>query len=319
MYFDFDDDRPDFTPVGRAISWREGVLISIILHLLLVILIIAAPDLPIFQQAEARRQAALLDANRQEAPMRFVFAQPRADVLAPTPPERPELSDEDRAARARERAVAPTNPLPFSRGDTSERVERAEREVARGDGPEPDVSAEPEAPQRSPRELEFGERPDAPPLPPPAEERVASAARGPSGGSLGEALRNLDRYVQNSQFDNQGGGTSTFGSFLQFDTRGVDFGRWVLRFMAQVERNWYPLIRQAAMLSFSGRVVLTLHVHKDGSITDLAVVGPSQVDGFNNAAYGALASSNPTVPLPPEYPADKAFFTVTFFYNERPQ
>ena len=27
-------------------------------------------------------------------------------------------------------------------------------------------------------------------------------------------------------------------------------------------------------------------------------------------------SSNPTQPLPPEYPSEKAFFTVTFFYNE---
>jgi hypothetical protein len=29
-------------------------------------------------------------------------------------------------------------------------------------------------------------------------------------------------------------------------------------------------------------------------------------------------ASNPTEPLPSEYPTEKAFFTVTFFYNERP-
>ena len=38
-----------------------------------------------------------------------------------------------------------------------------------------------------------------------------------------------------------------------------------------------------------------------------------------NAAFGALAGSNPTQPLPPEYPSEKAFFTVTFFYNESPR
>ena len=42
------------------------------------------------------------------------------------------------------------------------------------------------------------------------------------------------------------------------------------------------------------------------------------IESFNTAAAGALAASNPTLPLPPEYPSDKAFFTVTFFYNERP-
>jgi TonB family protein len=72
-------------------------------------------------------------------------------------------------------------------------------------------------------------------------------------------------------------------------------------------------------MASKGRVVITFNVHKDGTITDLTVVGPSPVDAFNNAAFGALASSNPTVPLPPEYPADQAFFTVTFFYNEEPQ
>jgi TonB family protein len=72
-------------------------------------------------------------------------------------------------------------------------------------------------------------------------------------------------------------------------------------------------------MSMSGRVVITFNVHKNGALTDLAIVGPSAVDAFNHAAFGALASSNPTQPLPPEYPADRAFFTVTFFYNEPPQ
>jgi hypothetical protein len=49
------------------------------------------------------------------------------------------------------------------------------------------------------------------------------------------------------------------------------------------------------------------------------VVGPCPIDSFNTPAFGALSASNPTQPLPPEYPADKAFFTVTFFYNESPR
>ena len=95
----------------------------------------------------------------------------------------------------------------------------------------------------------------------------------------------------------------------------MEFGPWIRRFVAQVKRNW--LIPYAAM-SMQGHVVITFNVHKDGSLTDLAVIGPCPIDAFNNAAYGALASSNPMQPLPPEYPAEKAFFTVTFFYNEVP-
>ena len=64
-------------------------------------------------------------------------------------------------------------------------------------------------------------------------------------------------------------------------------------------------------------MVITLNVHKDGSITDVPVVGASSMDAFNTAAFGALTASNPTQPLPPEYPDEKVFFTITFFYNER--
>ena len=55
---------------------------------------------------------------------------------------------------------------------------------------------------------------------------------------------------------------------------------------------------------------------QERQITDVAVVRPSPIDSFNNASYGAIVSSNPTEPLPPEYPVDQAFFTVTFYYNE---
>src|ERR1051326_5049096 len=45
MYFDFEDYRPDISPVGRAISWREGVLLSIIAHMAMVIVLLLAPRL----------------------------------------------------------------------------------------------------------------------------------------------------------------------------------------------------------------------------------------------------------------------------------
>jgi TonB family protein len=135
------------------------------------------------------------------------------------------------------------------------------------------------------------------------------------GGSLGDALRNLERYVQQESFDNQEGGGGAFGPSIQFDTKGVEFGPWIRRFIAQIKRNWF--IPYAAM-SFKGHVVITFNVHKSGALSDLSVIQPSGVDAFNNSAFNALAASNPTEPLPPEYPSDKAFFTVTFYFNETP-
>ena len=98
-------------------------------------------------------------------------------------------------------------------------------------------------------------------------------------------------------------------------TQGVEFGPWLRRFIAQIRRNWF--IPEAAMFQ-KGHVAITFYVGKDGRITELKVLRPSAIDAFNNSSFNALAASNPTQPLPPEYPDDRAFFTVTFYFNENP-
>ena len=320
MYFDLEDYHPDITPLGRAISWREGVLLSIIAHLCLVILILLFPK---FFHDDAAARARLLEAQQAQNERdhsTFVFVAPRNDVAAPKAPPRAEPSDKDRIAQAPQKAPQPTNPLPFSRGNTFERTDSppaAPPERARGQGPTPDPAQGQQAQTQQPEvkvpdtqsQLQF----NAPKQD--ARNNGANGKPGLGGGSLGDALRNLQRYVPRDQFENPGGSGGQFGPEIQFDTKGVEFGPWIRRFIAQVKRNWF--IPYAAM-SNKGHVVVTFNVHKDGSITDLAVVGPCPIEPFNNAAYGALSSSNPTVPLPPEYPSEKAFFTVTFFYNETP-
>jgi TonB family protein len=322
MYFDFEDYHPDITPVGRAISWREGVLLSIIVHLVFVIILIAAPKwLPDLFKSRAVQPITIAQGPRDST--RFVFVQPRIERPAPKPPQRGELSDRDRVARAPEHAPNPINPLPFSRGNTPERtdVDRTPPSRAAQPQPSPPQQAANTPPAQTPGSQQ---QPDsAAKLPdsksglqmPNARTTDPLGMGRPVGGVVGNAIQNLQRYIDRQQFDNPGGGGGQFGPEIQFDTKGVEFGPWIRRFIAQVKRNW--LIPYAAM-SMKGHVVITFNVHKDGSISDLTVVGPCPVDAFNNAAFGALASSNPTQPLPPEYPSDKAFFTVTFFYNEQP-
>jgi TonB family protein len=64
-------------------------------------------------------------------------------------------------------------------------------------------------------------------------------------------------------------------------------------------------------------VVIQFYVEKNGAITELRIVSPSDVDAFNRASFNAIRTSNPTLPLPAEYPLPRALFTVTFHYNER--
>jgi outer membrane biosynthesis protein TonB len=316
MYLDFEDYRPEFTPVGHAISTREGVLIAFILHLLAIIGILVAPKfLPDTVSAARARAIALAQQRLAQAP-RFVFVQPRVDTRALRPPMRSDLSDQDRQARTPEKALKPTNPLPYSRGNTPERVdvprEQQERRPREAQPQNPAAAAQPaqqQAQADAPKLPDLPNRMQVPALPP----RQAAAAPSPGGRIMQDAIEHFERHIPR-QYDNPGGGGTQIGP-LQFDTKGVEFGPWVRRFVAQIRRNWN--IPEAAYFS-KGHVVITFYVHKDGALTDINVVGPCDIDSFNTAAFGALSWSNPTEPLPPQYPADKAFFTVTFFYNEQP-
>jgi len=331
MYFDFYGTHPETPTLERAISIREGVLLSLVLHVAGLLLILFAPELPFVQallarieQAREAAVAAQVEQQQQQGQDQptFVFVQPRIDTPAARPPPRAELSDIDREARAPERAENPTNPLPFARGNSAERVEGtpdAPNEDRRAAADEPAAAsaaagAGGEARAADGRDAAvLGDR--GQPVVPPVGDSAVEGNRGKGlAGAIGEALRNIEKYVPES-FNNPQGGVQDFGSTIQFDTKGVEFGPWIRRFVAQVKRNWF--IPYAAM-SMRGHVVLQFYVHRDGSITDLTVVQPSSVEAFTNAAYNAMASSNPTQPLPPEYPSDKVLFTVTFYYNESP-
>jgi TonB family protein len=313
IHFDFDDRYQDELVVGSAISKREGVLLSSVFHALIVALILFGPDWTFLQpdpeEVEAQQQEQLRQQQeRERESQRFVFVQPRVDFEARRPPPRAELSDVDRQAQAREQAPVPANPLPFSRGDSAERTEASPDERARG--PETPQPPNTDPPKPEPQEQLARVLPPAD-----AGLRPQPEVSRPAPGRLGESLRNLEKYVENQTFNNPQGGANDPGSTIQFDTKGVEFGPWIRRFVAQVRRNWF--IPHAAM-AFRGRVVVQFNIHKNGRITDVNVVGPSSIDAFNRAAYQAIVGSNPVEPLPPEYPDPVAFFTVTFFYNEQP-
>lgn len=325
MYFDFEDRHPETPTLDTAMTRREAFVLSVAVHVALLAFLYFAPELPWIQtlneqsaEAVAARMARL-EAERaqaQEQTPRFVFVQPRIDTPAPAPPPRADLSDMDRQARTVERAPNQTNALPFARGNSAERVEATPEMRARGQGPGPEPAEAGEEARGAHGDAARASNSNGPGFatPAPAETRAARNSRqGVGGGSLGDALRNLQQYVQNQSFDNPGGGDSAYGPAIQFDTKGVEFGPWVRRFIAQVKRNWF--IPYAAM-SMHGHVVLTFNVHRDGRITDLRIVKPAGVQAFDNAAFNALAASNPTQALPREYPDDRAFFTVTFYYNE---
>lgn len=108
---------------------------------------------------------------------------------------------------------------------------------------------------------------------------------------------------------------------IQFDTKGVEFGPWLRRFVAQVRRNWIAELNASPEAMASGKqaqVVATFSVHKDGRLTDVSIKEPSDVAVFNEPTLRALLKSSPTLRLPPEYPDQSVSFTLTFYFNLPP-
>ena len=125
----------------------------------------------------------------------------------------------------------------------------------------------------------------------PPNQPKQSQAQHPAQGVIADAIRNVQKYAQRDGFNNPpGGDQQEVAPSIQFDTKGVEFGPWLRRFVAQIRRNWF--IPYAAM-SMRGRVVVTFFVHKDGRITDVQVLRPSPIDAFNRSAQNAILASTP--------------------------
>ena len=320
MYFNFEENHPDTPRLASSLSVLERVLLTTVLYLLVVIVALVVPKTEWYKARALEQQQVLQQrveeaAQRQRDNARFVFMAPRVEMRTPKPPPVAELSDLDRRASAKERARDPKNALPFAHGNSPERIDS---EMAAGPR-----DVKPEPPPTAPAKGESEASPSAVPLPEssnaanarqPIAERPQT--RGSATGVLADAIRNVQKYAGSETFHNpQGGAPDENFPSIQFDSKGVEFGPWLRRFIAQIRRNWF--IPYAAM-TMKGHVVVTFYVHKDGRITDLQVLKPSSVDAFTNSAHNALAASNPTVALPPEYPDSRAFFTVTFYFNETP-
>src|SRR5262245_33852525 len=207
MYFELEDFRPDTPRAPSVISRREGVLLSIIAHLVAVVVYLILPKgffdtvpvQPLFPQSE-------------QEPIKFVAIQPLKDKPAP-PKVNADQSDMDRQAATREKAPKPDNPDPYLRGNTPDKIE--------GQTPQPQEKAKgPDTQQQS-----------TPPSPnmtmvPDLAAKVANDAKNAQqpapSGSLGDRLRNLSSVLQGQNFDNPNGGQTQQNADIQFDSKGID-------------------------------------------------------------------------------------------------
>jgi TonB family protein len=298
MLFDIDGARPETPRVATVLPRWASVSISIGGHAVLALAVLLAIR---FGPTTTTAKVLLPETTRNT--VRYVDMRPTVDRVRPPRPMA-EASDIDRRAATRVRPPDAELPTPYSRGNTPDKVVGAPAEPPADPMP-PGSAADPtSAPPNATKPLATKVLPSLPATSPSTSTRPG----------LGAALRDIQRVLQEeNNYQNPRGGAADQEPDISFDSKGVEFGPWLRRFVAKVKRNWF--IPQAAWFQ-KGRVVITFNVHRDGRITDLTIIRSSESEPLDSAAFNALRLSSPLLPLPAEYPLDKAFFTVTFHYNE---
>ena len=287
-------------------------MLSVIVHVLILIWFQFGPNLHLFQaspeELEARRQELLRQQEKERDDRRFVFVQPRVDLEALKPKPRADLSDLDRQAQARERAVKPENPLAVRARELV--GARRSHTAGAGEGARDTGQARPDA---AATRASGADRTGAPAC---RHRRETGAddvetRAGRVGRCVAEsrALR-AERDVQQPA---RGAERSRGDDSVRHE------GRRVRAVAAPIRRPGAAQLVRAVRGDDVSRPRRAAVQHPQGRAHHRHFGRrPSDINAFNLAANNAILGSNPTEPLPPEYPDPKAFFTVTFYYNESP-
>ena len=109
----------------------------------------------------------------------------------------------------------------------------------------------------------------------------------------------------------------TYGT-MSFDTQDFPWGDYARILHAKVLSNWLDRIPLAARNGVRGYACLRFVIERDGSISAIDRVRPSQIPPFTRAASGAIRATDDLPPLPEHFPRDNEGVTYCFFYNMYP-
>ena len=169
-----------------------------------------------------------------------------------------------------------------------------------------------------------GAAPGAPPATVDSTARRGSSSTGgrstgPAAGGGSRRPADLKPQMEYKfQFNNpgwlKGGGYGT----MSFDTQGFPWGEYARLLYVAIRNAWLERIPLAAREGIAGYTCQHFIIAREGSITALEVVRPSDVPPFTKAASDAIRAASPLPPLPDEFPKSEEGVTFCFFYNMYP-
>ena len=323
---------------GEYTRRREAVLGAGVLHLAFVIGVLISPKLFPFQVL------AVAQAGVDEIPEYAIIYIPNPEAMPDLQPNTPDDLTEEESRRAvirsplavdseelRRMFGLPPTPTPEdpSQALALPTLPSPEETSGEGAGPgegqealgaESDAATEP----LEPEEAQLRQQPILEDVPRPQQN---------SDSSLGIPLRSPGQAIEESLrqgagtqgFSTPGGGyagpakpnlRATYPQILS-DTRGVDFGPYLIRLLADVRRSWYAAIPASVRWGEQGRVVIVFTILEEGDVPrdHPEVVASSGRSPLDRPALAAIRGAQPFPPLPEEFTGDHIVMQFTFLYN----
>ena len=198
-------------------------------------------------------------------------------------------------------------------------------------------AAAPPPPAAAPTPMPAAPTPAAPPPPQPRavsppipEAPLPSAPTKPSfntsTGSPGQNLNDLVGKVARSRSGN-GNGTdfnaspsNPLGGGIDIlsDTQGVDFDPYLRRIIADIKRNWLPLIPEEARppISKQGEDYIRFTILPDGNIGAMYPDGSTHDVAIDHSCWSAITSEGQFPPLPSQFHGPKLELRIHFLVNK---
>jgi TonB family protein len=326
------DDLEDERSRARV---REGIWISLLLHILLFWSIAYAPHVLFHRPYVVNPITAALQKNKE-----LTFLNLPPDALKEQKPKPTNIiSDKDRVAQtahptldqktleelqAMQRAG---NPQPPPQPPAQQQQAQAAQQQQPQTPQQLRQKPLPSAPKPQPNEMA---KLDAPSLPKPHMQPDQNSGQNinPGNMSVGEMIRQAERNAarSNGQFGNNGDNAPLAHPGLQSgvevlsDTMGVDFGPYLRQVVQATQNSWDLLIPESARapLLNKGKVAIQFIITPDGSVKQMQLILPSGDVSLDRAAWGGITGAAPFPPLPKQFKGPYLALRFYFLYNERP-
>ena len=313
---------------------REGIWVSVILHLLIFWFIIYGPHVlfhrpyvvdPLKALAQRDKQLTYLnlppDALKMKPKRSDVISDQNHVAQSAHPTLDKKTLEELQAMRRAGNSAPPPAPQP------QQQQQKAQQQ------PAPQQQEMPSAPKPQPQDQAQLNEPPAP-RPnitqnqnAPQKTKSSNSAAAPTM-SVGDMIRQAEKSAaQNHNFgqagDNGAGAPADHpgmhsGVEVLSDTMGVDFGPYIKQVIQATQNSWDLLIPEAARppLRKQGKVAIQFIITPDGNVKQMQLIFPSGDVSLDRAAWGGITGAAPFGPLPKEFKGPYLALRFYFLYNQ---